>query len=93
MITSFISKMVPVYKNHYSESDLREAILMYKTPIGRKIAEKTPLITQESLPIELRRTTHYFGDSCPKVLTSNQQVVIRQNRRPWFLRSDYNCLI
>lgn len=54
MITSFISKMVPVYKNHYSESDLREAILMYKTPIGRKIAEKTPLITQESLPISMQ---------------------------------------
>ena len=43
-----------VYKNHYSESDLREAILMFKTPIGKKIAEKTAIITQESLPISMQ---------------------------------------
>ena len=53
MIASLVDKMVPVYKNHFSESDLKAAILMYKTPIGKKIAEKTPLIAQESMQLSM----------------------------------------
>ena len=53
MISSLVAKMVPVYKNHLSETDLKEAILMFKTPIGRKIAEKTPLIAQESMKLSM----------------------------------------
>lgn len=53
MVASLIEKMVPVYKNHFSETDLKEAILMFKTPIGRKIAEKTPLIAQESMQLSM----------------------------------------
>ena len=53
MITSLIDKMLPVYKNHFSESDLKAAILMYNTPIGKKISEKTTLIAQESMQVSM----------------------------------------
>ena len=53
MIGTLIDKMVPVYKNHFSESDLKEAILMYQTPIGKKISEKAPLIAQESMQVSM----------------------------------------
>ena len=53
MITSLVAKMVPVYKNHFSETDLKEAILMFKTPIGKKIAEKAPLLVQESMQLSM----------------------------------------
>ena len=53
MITSLIDKMLPVYKNHFSESDLKAAILMYNTPIGNKISEKTTLIAQESMQVSM----------------------------------------
>ena len=53
MIGGLIDKMVPIYKNHFSESDLKEAILMYQTPIGKKISEKTPIIAQESLQVSM----------------------------------------
>ena len=43
--------MVPVYKNHFSESDLKAAIVMFNTPIGKKISEKAPLIAQESMQV------------------------------------------
>ena len=41
---SLIDLLVPVYKKHFSEQDLKDAIEMYKTPIGKKISEKTPII-------------------------------------------------
>ena len=53
MITSLIDKMLPVYKNHFSESDLKAAISMYNTPIGKKISEKTTLIAQESMQVSM----------------------------------------
>ena len=43
MISSLVAKMVPVYKNHLSETDLKEAILMFKTP----------LIAQESMKLSM----------------------------------------
>ena len=53
MISSLIDKMVPVYKNHFSESDLKAAIVMFNTPIGKKISEKAPLIAQESMQVSM----------------------------------------
>lgn len=47
MFAELINNMVPIYQNHFSIQDLKDGIQMYKTPIGKKIAEKTPLITQE----------------------------------------------
>jgi hypothetical protein len=45
--------MVPVYKNHFTESDLKEAISMFASPIGKKISEKAPLIAQESMKVSM----------------------------------------
>ena len=36
---SLIDLLVPVYKKHFSEQDLKDAIEMYKTPVGKKISE------------------------------------------------------
>ena len=53
MVASLIDKMVPVYKNHFTESDLKEAISMFGSPIGKKISEKAPLIAQESMKVSM----------------------------------------
>lgn len=53
MVASLIKKMVPVYKNHFSETDLKEAILMFDSPIGKKISEKAPIIAQESMKVSM----------------------------------------
>ena len=53
MVASLIEKMVPVYKNHFSEDDLKAAILMLGSPIGKKISEKAPIIAQESMKVSM----------------------------------------
>ena len=35
-------------------SPLKDGIEMYKTPIGKKIAQKTPLITQETMNVSMQ---------------------------------------
>ena len=51
---SLVDLLVPIYKNHFTEQDLREAIELYKTPIGKKISEKTPIIAQETMQASMQ---------------------------------------
>ncbi len=48
-IDDLAEMLSPVYQKHFSEEDLIRIIAFYETPIGRKLAEKTPIITQESM--------------------------------------------
>lgn len=43
--------LVPVYKKHLSKEDLNSLIAFYQTPAGKRYAEKTPLIMQESMQV------------------------------------------
>jgi hypothetical protein len=43
--------MSPVYQKHLSLEDLKGIIAFYNTPIGKKFAKKTPLITNESMQV------------------------------------------
>ena len=54
LMGSLIDLLVPVYKKHFSEQDLKDAIEMYKTPIGKKISEKTPIIAQETMQASMQ---------------------------------------
>ncbi|MBR0871751.1 DUF2059 domain-containing protein [Bradyrhizobium tropiciagri] len=38
-----------VYANNFSPDDLRGLITFYKSPVGQKLLEKTPAVTQQSL--------------------------------------------
>ena len=51
---SLVDLLVPIYKNHLTEQDLKEAIELYKTPIGKKISEKTPIIAQETMQASMQ---------------------------------------
>jgi len=44
---SLIDLIVPVYGRHFSDEEVVQLIEFYKTPLGRKVIEKLPFITQE----------------------------------------------
>ncbi len=48
-VNQLIDMILPVYQKHLTEADLLGIIAFYETPVGKKFAEKTPLITQESM--------------------------------------------
>ena len=41
----------PVYQKHLSIDDLQASIEFYKTPAGKRIAEKTPIVNTETMVI------------------------------------------
>jgi len=44
-----IKLVIPIYEKYYSEEDIDQLINFYKSPIGKKMQEVTPLLTQESM--------------------------------------------
>ncbi|SFG95169.1 DUF2059 domain-containing protein [Pedobacter insulae] len=50
-IADLIDKLVPIYKKHLTLSEINQMIAFYQSPVGKKFAEKTPLITQESMMV------------------------------------------
>ena len=54
VMSSLIEMLVPVYQKHFTEQDLKDAIDLFKTPIGKKISEKSPIIAQESMQASMQ---------------------------------------
>ena len=54
VMSSLIEMLVPVYKKHFTEQDLKDAIELFKTPIGKKISDKSPIIAQESMQASMQ---------------------------------------
>ena len=54
VMSSLIEMLMPIYKKHFTEQDLNDAIALFKTPIGKKISEKSPIIAQESMQASMQ---------------------------------------
>lgn len=50
-IDELLDMIAPVYARHITLEELQDIIAFYESPAGKKLAEKTPLITQESMQI------------------------------------------
>ena|ERR1051325_707433 len=48
-LDDLVTLLAPIYQQHLTEADLDEIIKFYKSPIGMKMADKTPIITQQSM--------------------------------------------
>ncbi len=48
-VTSFSKKLIPIYQKHFTHEDIKAIIAFYQSETGKKLAEKTPAISQESM--------------------------------------------
>ena len=44
-------QLIPIYKKHFTQDEVKAFIAFYETPAGKKLAEKTPLIIVESMQL------------------------------------------
>jgi hypothetical protein len=47
-IDKFLEMVIPIYDRHFTTSELHELLRFYKTPLGRQLVAKLPLIMEES---------------------------------------------
>lgn len=43
-----VDMLIPIYDKHYSDEEIRHMLAFYSSPLGQKIVEKTPSVTQAS---------------------------------------------
>lgn len=48
-LSRLLDLILPVYQKHLTHADLLQLIAFYESPVGKKFAEKSPLIVQESM--------------------------------------------
>jgi len=50
-VLELTKQLVPVYQKHFTHEDVKELISFYESPIGKKLATKTPILTQEAMQL------------------------------------------
>ena len=48
-------EMIRIYTNHFNQKEIEDLIVFYKTPTGKKILEKTPVITKELMQVMMQK--------------------------------------
>ncbi len=48
-VLELTKQLVPLYKKHFTHQDVKELISFYESPIGKKLATKTPILTREAM--------------------------------------------
>ena len=50
-VAGLIKRLIPIYKKHFTKEEVKAIIAFYESPIGKKLASQTPLISLESMQI------------------------------------------
>lgn len=69
-------QMIDLYVKVYTESELKELIVFYKSPIGQKLLAKMPQIMQESMKISQSQ----MASLLPKIQALSKEMVAELRR-------------
>jgi len=48
---TLVSRLVPIYSEHFTQADLEGMVAFYKTPLGQKLAQESPSVQIESYKV------------------------------------------
>lgn len=63
-------KLVPIYKKHFTHDEIKGIIAFYQTEVGKKLAQKSVVLTQESMAIA-QQWGMQLGQSIQEYITNN----------------------
>ena len=53
-VHQLVDSLVPIYAAHFTQAELEELVRFYQSPMGRRLTQMQPLITQESIEVGQR---------------------------------------
>ena len=68
-----LRKTMPIYDKHFTHDDIKGLIAFYQTPLGSKLIEKLPAITQESMTIGMEWGEEVAGKVIAKLEERKQK--------------------
>jgi hypothetical protein len=54
-VDRILGDMVPVYQKHLTKSDLESVVVFYSSPVGKKLMQEMPAMTEEAMQIASSR--------------------------------------
>jgi len=52
---SLKNDLIDIYAKEFTEPELKELVVFYRTPIGKKLVQKTPTLTKKAMELGQRR--------------------------------------
>lgn len=50
----YVDSLIPIYRAHLTRAEVDQLVTFYESPLGRRVTEVTPIITQESMELGQR---------------------------------------
>ena len=60
-VAGLIKQLIPIYKKHFTKEEVKAIIAFYESPIGKKLASQTPLISLESMQVSQTWAKGLYG--------------------------------
>lgn len=64
-----LQAMAPIYAKHFTKSDINAIITFYSSPVGKKMIDETPEITQEAMQASVGVMQKYMTQSMEEINT------------------------
>ena len=61
-VDDIMQAMIPAYQKHFTRSDIRAMNSFYSSPVGQKVLEELPVVTQEGMQAAMPILTKYLDD-------------------------------
>jgi uncharacterized protein len=59
-VDDIVQAMIPAYQKHFTRSDIRAMIAFYSSPVGQKVLQELPVVTQEGMQAAMPILTKYL---------------------------------
>ena len=60
-VAGLIKQLIPIYKKHFTKEEVKAIVAFYESPIGKKLASQTPLISVESMQVSQNWAKGLYG--------------------------------
>lgn len=62
-----VEAMIPTYQKHFTRGDIAAMTAFYSSPVGQKVLEELPAVTQESMQAAMPIMSKYITDSMERM--------------------------
>ncbi len=66
-VDQMIEDMVPIYQKHLTKSDVEGLIAFYSTPLGQKLLNEMPAMTEEAMQVSSERMRSRLDEMMEKI--------------------------
>ncbi len=79
-----LDAMAPVYRKHFTHADIQQVVAFYRTPVGRKMIDKMPEVSAESMQASMPLMQKWVEEQMTQVQKNSEELArkLREANKP-----------